>query len=884
MAILHLTNSQKWVRGLLRICSWLVPQELRRDWFEDWNSEFKIWLPAEAQLRTGSTLRRLAGALSHATWLRANPWRPRIVIQDFLFGVRQLTRQLGFTLTAVAVLALGIGSTTTIFTFLNGLLLRPLQIVSEPERLITLWRTQNDSGADTVSYPVYEHYRDHNQVLQGLAAFTNRSFPVIRDDSLLLLSGDLVTPNYLEVLKVDALIGARFSPDQRDELVVLISHRLWEDSFGSSGAVFGQTLSIRGHSLLIQGVMLAGFKGTNRLSDPDLWIPVGAEDLLAPSRWGNRMQQPGLSWLNMIGRLRPGIAAAQAQESLEVLANNLRQIYPQNGDAGIVVYSATGLSPEARQQVNLVAALLMGLVGLLLLISCANVSGLILARNSLRQQELGVRQTLGAGRLRILRQLLAESLILGLLAAAASVALAFWSGGLLVDLFARIYGVPFALDPTPDLTVLTFSMALGLGCVLIIGLGPALGASRSDLIDALRPGGGRLTAGRRRRSWLVTAQVAVCTLVLTAGGLFVRTLNQMQSVDPGFRSDGVRVYSLFPQFLGLSQERGRDFYQQLQDELAGFGDIESLTLSTSAPLVGGHSSAGFQTQDLAHVGRPFLIAERNVIAPGFFSTLSIPLLQGRDFSASLDASGQISSAIVSRSLAGTLWPGEDPLGKVFDAGGESSLQVVGVASDIKYRDVRESRRLAFYRPLSQDYRGNLILQLKSAGNSTESDARVREIVTRLLPQHPISGQPLSDRIANTFGEQRLLARMTGLFSLAALLLTSVGLYGIVAFSVSQQQKEIGIRSALGASRAQVVRQVLRAGLRVSVRGLVLGVGLLAALSRFLSLEGTLFGVSPFDPVSVLVSLAILLAVTLLASLLPARRAASVAPLEALRCD
>ena len=807
------------------------------------------------------------------------------ILQDIRYALRSLQKTPGFTLAVVLTLSLGIGANTGIFSVINALLLRDLPEVTRPNELLLIGRTMDNNGFDTFSYPDYLDLRNQSRTLQGVAAFAVVAAHVTGSSATERARAALVSENYFTVLGTSPAHGRFFAPDENQPSnpvqVVVLGAGLWQRAFGGRADVVGQTIRIDNHPFAVIGIAPVGFQGINRGDQLDLFLPIAVQPIATPE-WGSFINERESVWLQLFGRLGPGVSLARAQTELRGSAAALFAASAADRRGwGITAATTVGFDPFTRANVVSFLRLLQGAVILVLAIACANVANLLLVRSASRRKELAIRASLGAGRGRILRQLLTESALLASLGGLGGLLIAYWGSDFLKALPALRVGGD--IDFSPDGRVLLFTLAVALAAGVLIGLLPAIHAARPDLAGELRQGAeaGRLR-GTRLRGALVVTQVAVSLVLLVAAGLFVRTLRNAYAVDPGFATD-VLVAQLDLSLQGYDEPRGRGFYDQLLRDLEGLPGLRSASLALNRPFGGGFDTridAQGALIDAEHRGYR---TDRNSVSPGYFETMGITIVRGRGFTAQ-DAATSTPVTVINEAVAEQLWPGQEAVGKrLVRTWGGPALEVVGVARDAKYRSLFEPRRLTFYQPLTQDYHAALVVHLRPTGDPLSLAGPLQRAVHALDPELPVYRiQPLAERLAGSLGQQRTAAMLVSGFGALALLLAAIGLYGAVAYSASQRTREFGIRIALGAQRPDVLRQVLREGVVLAVIGLAIGVAGAAAVTRLV--RSQLYGVSPIDPLSFSVVSVLLLVVAVVASLAPARRATRVDPMVALRTE
>lgn len=858
------------------------------------------------------------------------------ILQDLRYSLRTLRRSLGFTAVAVLTLALGIGTATALFTAVDALLLRPLP-VRAPEQLVELRGVRAGFDATALSYGEYEALRDASLTLTDAAASVSTPVTFGDADYAETFSATFVSGDYFPLLGVRPALGRLLAPadDRRGAPTagVLLSHRLWQSRFGGDPEIIGASVRLNGIPVTILGVLPRAFGAMKIMGASDLWAPLALHEQVVPS---STVYGPMSFSLSALGRLRPStspeLAATAAARELSTLAIADQEAIP--APARLERIELRGLSriPRSYEGGLLRFVTLLGVAtALLLLIATMNVAGMLLARATVRHRELALRAALGARRGRLLRQLLADGVVLSLLGAAGGVLLALW----LTDLAQAFrWPGPVAVELEPNARVLGFALVISLAAGVGFSLAPAWQLSRTDLTIALKGGGwGGARSGGRLRSALIPLQVALAVVLLVGAGLFLRALGHALSIDPGFDPTHVQVATLDLQRERYDEPRGRLLHDALLERLSRIPGVESVSLSAAVPLGPGSEMLRLAPTGAADDDASFIRA--NVVTPDFFRTLRIPLLRGRSFT-SADREGAPRVAIINESLARRFWPGEDPLGKRFrqsfsaaaaffgGAQEPAEYEIIGVVPDGRYESLRDEPGPRAFLPLAQSYRARTVLAVRttpgaaravglaallrkptaagappapgSASNLTDSEyastatvygstATIHDAITAelhaldaALPRPSLA--PLEGLIADALVAQRIGATLTTLFGLAGLLLTAVGLYGVLAFMVGEQSREIGVRMALGADRGAVVGSILRRGALLAVTGIALGLATAIALTR--TIESLLYGVSAHDPVAYAAVVFLLIGTALLASWIPARRAARVDPMVALR--
>jgi predicted permease len=827
------------------------------------------------------------------------------LIQDLRYAFRTLAKSPGFTAVAVLSLALGIGANTAIFSLVDALLLDMLR-VRQPQELALFGPDQssgvatgNNRDTNLFSYPLFERFREENQDFSDVFAFASR-VPYVRESTSGSYSPGirLVSGNFFSVLGVDAALGRVITPhDNRvpgGHPVIVISHNYWKRRFDQLPDAIGKTLTLNDTVYEVIGVAPPGFYGLTMGWDLDGWIPIMMQaQVMRQESW---LAEADTRWLRMMGRPRPGVTFEQAAASSAQL---LHRIFIEERGPGIapdkqrelervaieVLPGGRGLS-VLRSQYAQPLLVLMTVVGLILLIACANVANLLLARASARMQEIGVRLSLGAGRMRMMRQLLTESLVLASFGGAAGFLVAVWGRQLLLGLvFVGWSSIP--LDLEIDTRVLGFTALASLLTGLLFGLVPALRASRLDVLPILKGAGqGGQISGRGHVSrFLVVSQVAVALVLSVGAGLFLRTLQNMKTFDVGFRPEHVLQVSIDPRTAGYGESEWLSLYEQLLARVEAIPGVVSASL-TGSGLFGGASSAssisveGYQARPDERVG-----SRISYVSPGYLKTVGNTLLLGRGLT-DRDREGAPKVALVNEEMARRFFPNDSALGKRFGFGAPEDgydYQIVGVVKDAHYQNIREQMRSMIYVSLYQMPWNADALEIRAAGEAKALSSQVREAIKSVSPNMPVrSVTTLAERIDDSLHQEKLLTKLTSFFGVLALVLAAIGLYGIMGYAVSRRTREIGLRMALGAQRHDVVRAVLRETLLLVAVGAALGIPLTIACGRFVA--GLLFGITPADPLTIATAVLVLLLTGVLAASLPARRATKIDPMTALRYE
>ena len=834
-------------------------------------------------------------------------------IQDLRYALRTITRTPGFTAIVILTLGLGIGANTAIFSLMDQVLLRMLP-VQNPEQLVQLdgpgafsGRTVNDR---TFSYPMYADFRDRNDVFAGLIARFGSSATLTWRGQAERINAELISGNTFEVLGVSAALGRTLTPDDDrtpgGHPVIVLSHSYWQRRFAGSPAALNQGVTINGTPMTIVGVAPARFAGVLANEMPDIFVPVMMKAQLTPT-W-NDLDNRRSRWLNIIGRLKPGFTAETAKTRLDLLYQQINEYELQNvpafanGSQGfkdrfrakkLTLHDAQRGLSGLRDTVNTPLVVLMAMVALVLLIACANVANLLLTRATGRQREFAVRLALGARRLRLVRQTLTESFTLAAAGGVVGLVLSIWVGDLLVGVLP-FENVTRALDTTPDWRVGLFAAGLSIGTALVFGLAPALQASKPEVDKTLREEAGAVAGGghARFRKGLVVAQVALSMLLVAGAGLFARSLYNLKTLDLGLDTTNLITFQVDPSLNGYDQKRSKNFYDQLLRETrqipgvvaASWADMPALTQSVSQRTI---QVLGYEPKPEENMN-PWT----NQVAPDYFRTLGIPLLMGREFD-ERDIAGAPRVAIVNETFARYYFKSENPIGKRFgwrSLNNPAGIEIIGVVKDSYYASLRQgtgednATPRFFYTPYPQAEELNeMTMYVRGAGEAGPLQEQLRQAIRRADASLPIYQMRMMDRtVDEALFNERMLALLSASFGLLATILAAIGLYGVMSYTVSRRTREIGIRVALGAERVTVVWLVLREVAFLTLIGIGVGLPTAIGLSRYV--RSQLFGIEPTDPLTLALSAGILAAVGLLAGYIPARRAAGVEPVLALRYE
>jgi predicted permease len=816
------------------------------------------------------------------------------MLKDIRYAIRVLAKSPAFAAVAVLSLALGIGANTAIFSLLNALLLRPIP-VQDPSGLVSIFTTdQRNPGNLPLSHLNYNDLRDQNQVLSGMSAFTFAQLNWSHNNAAEQVPAQVVAGDYFSLLGVVMTSGRGFAPDEdlKATPVAVVSHGFWERSLGSDPGIVGRTLTFNRQPFTIVGVAPKGFTGTLLGGGPSVWVPMPMHALAQPGfDWYD--QRRGL-FLFAFGRLKPGVSPAQASANMRTVFAQLEQAFPTDNkgrSAGSVPLLDARLNPNGQggAPVVQISLILMTVVALVLLIACANVANLLLARASRRRREIAVRLALGAERSRLVRQLLTESVVLSLAGGVLGILLSYW---LLAALRSADLPLPIPVNDeiTIDARVLAFTAALSVLTGVLFGLAPALQGSRPDVVPILKnenvpSGAGRsgLASLFAMRQLLVVSQVALSLIALVAAGLFLRSLNDAHRIDPGFETRGVLVMTFNLGRDGYTPERGQVFYDRAIERASAQPGVVHGSVAGNAPLAGGLLRSVFpEGQDTTTRDR--VLVQVNSIGSGYFATLGIPLERGRDF-ASTDGPGAPLVVIVNETMAERFWPGQDALGKRFKFFGDKEFStVIGVARNSKYNAVAEEPIPFIYQPIKQNYTPTATLHVRAAGDAGGLTSAVRAAMREVDPTLSVFNvRTLEEQVSTSLAPLRINVVVLVSFGALALLLASIGLYGVASYSVSQRTREIGVRMALGAQRSSVLSLVLGRGLLVVGVGIALGLVSAIALASLVPPD-LLPHTSTRDPLTLAGTSVVLAFVALVAIYIPALRATRIDPLVALRTE
>ncbi len=817
-------------------------------------------------------------------------------VSDLRYAVRMLIKTPTLTAVAVLSLALGIGANTAIYTLVNGLFLQGMP-VTDPDRVVSLYTIdEKNRGGFTnfnqTSRPNLEDYRDRNQVFGAIAMYQGLPLSLAGAGQPVQIPGEIVTGNYFDVLGVKPAIGRFFLPEE-DRVdagvpVAVASDRFFRRRLGADPAALGRSVTLNGLPYTIVGVAPPGFIGVNALGGPELWVPLAMHARVLTGFAAENYDDRRALTFDAVARLKPGVTIDQASADMRRVGSQLEKEYPiPNGsrNGALLPVLQARINPNIRPVFVMAGGLLMTVVALVLLIACANVANLLLARAGARRKEIAVRLSLGASRARLVRQLLTESVLLGLIGGAGGLLIGIWSR----DLLVALRPVQFFQD-APDLPVdgrvLLFTLLVALATGLLFGLAPALQASRPNLAIELKDKSSQSQSRRRvtLRSALVVSQVALSLLSLVGAGLFIRSLANTQRIDPGFETRNLLVIGFDVGAQGYDRPRAEDFYRRVVERARTVPGVAGATLASIVPIgFGGISRTVFPEGHEPSAGSTGTFVAVNSIVPGYFRTEGVALLDGRDLEES-DRDGAPLVAVINRTMAQKFWPGEAAVGKRFKFfGDEAFRQVVGVAEDTKIFTLGEEPVPIAYAPLQQQFETAMVLHVRTTGDPAPLLGTLRREVQALDASLPLTNVfTVEELLGQSLWAPRMAAGLLTIFGLLALLLAAIGIYGVMSYAVGQRTQEFGIRMALGARALDVVMLVMRHGLTLVLAGLALGLLAAAGLTQFVG--SLLVGVGPSDPLTFAAIAVILLAVAAIAGYLPARRATRVDPMTALRCE
>ncbi len=808
------------------------------------------------------------------------------LLEDLRYAVRLLAKNPVFTGIVVVTLALGIGLNTAVFSVIDGLLLRPLPGARAPNQLVQLYRTYRGGvryGSNSI--PHYQDIRDRSvNTFSGVSLWTFEGMNLAAGGQNGRVLGVIATANHFSVLGVNAALGRTFvaaeDTGRGAHPVAVLSWSTWKGRFGGDSAIVGKSFVLNGRSYSVIGVAPQEFRGALPLVIPALWVPLSQFDDIRPGN-SDSFTSRGNNSFNVIARLKPEVSIAQANEHMKALVAGMRAEHPQDyedSEVNLVLQSEAGIHPEFKAAQVGLSSVVMAVVGVLLLIACVNVANLFLARARDRAREMAIRISLGARRSRLVQQLLTESLLFAGLSGLAGIGLAWWVIGL-----ANKIRLPMEVDFSADLhlspLVVAFAFGVSLVTGLLFGLAPALQATRPSLIPALK---GEAPAGQSRSrasKGLVVAQMALSIVLLVSAGLFLRDLMNVTTVDKGFVGENLLIADLAPGLQGYSRARSEEFYRRLRDNLSSLPNVKAVGFTGIVPLGLNESDSYVEIAGYTPAKTENMSLQRTEVSPGYFEAMGIPLKQGRDFTQQ-DDSASARVMVVNEQMATKYWPGTSPIGRTVKYGGRDHT-VIGVVPTGKYQRLGEPPTAFYFIAQAQHWNEAMSIVIRTTGDPQAVAPALRSAVAAFDETLPVSGvRTMSKHLGIALMPARLAGAALGVFGLLGLVLASIGMYGVMAYTVSQRRREIGIRMAIGAASRDVVGMIMRQGLTLVVGGAAIGVAGALAASRLL--RGVLYGSTVLDPATFIGVPLLLTGVAALASWLPARRASGVDPLEALR--
>ena len=803
------------------------------------------------------------------------------LFQDIRYALRSLRKSPGFAIVAVLTIGLAVGMNTVAFTWMERFVLRPLPGVPASDELIAVVSAGPGGDIWQMSYPNFRDWREGVRSFEGLTAQSFEELSLRTTGPAQRAWGVFAAANYFDVLRVRAALGRTFRPEEETQAtpVAVISHDLWQRAFAGDSGVVGRHMMLNGHDFTIIGVAPEKFAGTINVLRFDLWVPVTLYELLTPNR--GALSGRGENWLDGIARLKPGVTIAQARQEINALNRRLADTYPNLRNTAVSVrwFSEAGGTQFFRP---LMGALL-GVTVVVLLVACANLANLLLARAAARRREIGIRLAVGAGRGRLVRQLLTESLVLALSGGIVGVLIALWGKD---SMTALLPAAPYPIFVAYDLDARVLGVAFAMSGLtgVVFGLVPALQASRVDLVPALRDGAATGPVSRSRvQAALVAAQVALSLVCLVCAGLFVRGLQRAQSLDTGMRDPQHVLLANTNFFLaGYSDSTGPAALDRLLERLRALPGVRSASVATMIPHnLGGWNSMGIDVEGYTFQPDEIAAIPYNRVGPDYFETIGIPIVRGRGITLE-DRAASLPVAVVNEEFARRYWAGQDPLGKHITVNGQQRA-VVGVARNTGHDRLGGPTPPVFFRPVLQSWSSSFTLHVRTAGDPLAIQQAVRRAFAEVDPGLPLTDvRTLAEHIGAAAFVQRIGAWVLAAFGVVALVLSAVGLFGVLSYSVAQRTREMGVRLAVGASTRDVLALVVGKAMRLTAVGL--GVGIVLAAGAGQLLRGQIFGVSPLDPVTFVAVVALLAAVAFLAAWLPARRAARVDPIVALRSE
>jgi macrolide transport system ATP-binding/permease protein len=811
------------------------------------------------------------------------------LVADIRYSIRSLAKNPGLTFAAILSLGLGIGANTTIFTWVQAVLFRPIPLAADAGSLRIAAMENREGASRSWSYPNYRDFRDRVTMLDVVAQ-DDQTFNVAIDDTAERSWGGLVSGNYFQVLGVPAAAGRVFTP--QDDVtpgghpIAVISYSYWQLRFGGDASAIGRQVTVNNTPITIVGVTPEGFIGAFGGIASSLWVPMAMQREMMG---GDRLNARGNGWFQLVARLKPGVSDAQAQSEATAIMSQLEQEYKNFNDGRRLRIVRTWDAPfGAATVLRPVLTVLTVLVALVLVIACANVANLLLSKAVSRRREVALRLSLGASRMRLVRQLLTESLMLALAAGITGVVMAYWSMDVIMA-FVPPVDMPFDLGLRMDGTTLLFALAVSVITGLVFGLAPAWQASGSQTMHALKEEGRSGSGGRstgRLRSALVVAQVAVCLVLLIGASLFLRSFIAAQSLSPGFDPGGVATASMDMFQSGYTGERLRDFQRRTIETLTALPRVQAAAFGSRMPLgMGGNNSTSVSIDGYVPRENEEVVINYSTVGPRYFETLSIPVRQGREYADS-DTPDSQNVVVINESMARRYWKDGNALGGTIRMGSQNVMAVVGIVADTKYGSINERPLPQLFLSMNRFPTSTLRLFVKTSGDPAPMVAETRNALRSLDASLPIyDARTMNEHMQGAVFAQKMAANLLGAMGVLALLLAAIGLYGVMAYAVSQRTQELGIRLALGASPGSLLNMIVGQGMRLTVIGLVIGLALaFGAFGSIGAVRTLLPGISPLDPLTYIAVPVVLALIALLASWIPGRRAGNVDPLVALRYE
>jgi predicted permease len=837
---------------------------------------------------------------------------------DVKFAVRTLGRSPVFTAVAVLSVALGIGANTAIFSLLDQVLLRLLP-VKEPQQLVLLsmkgMHYGNNWGGNALSYPMYEDFRKNNQVFSGMFCRFPYNFALTFNGQTERVLGEMVSGTYFPVLGVGAAVGRTFTPEEDQKVagepLAMLSYAYWKSRFAGDPGIVGKTVVINGHSMTVVGVAEQGFDGVELGQRAQIFVPVVMKGPMIPL--ADNINDRRSRWVNGFGRLKPGVTPQQAQASLQPFFHGILEMevqqpafrtasdYTRQQFLKNIIEVLPGSQGRSylRRQLQTPLWVLMAITGAVLLIACANVAGLLVARATSRQKEIAVRLALGAGRGQLIQQLLVESLLLAAIGGVVGLLLAISTDKVLMS-FLPPETASLKIATVPDWRILSFTIAVSLVTGILFGLIPALQATRADVAPTLKDQAGAVVGGGapvRFRKALVAAQVTLSLLLLIGAGLFIRSLQNLRNLGPGFAPENLVAFNIDPSLNGYDTPRAKAFYQRLSENLGSIPGVRSVGLASMRILEDNEWDSGITVEGYTARNGEHIQAFMNSIGPGYFQTLGVPILAGRDFTIRDNEEIRYgpdpndwcpTRAIINEKFARKYFGTTNAIGRHVgfgsDPGTKTAMEIIGVIKDIKYTNLRDEIPIQMFVPyLGSRYVSGMTVYLKTTLDPDQIASAVRAQIRQIDPSLPLYAmRTVEQQISNSLLIERLIASLSSVFGALATLLATIGLYGVMAYTVARRTREIGIRMALGAFQGDVIWMVMREVIVLVVIGIVAGFGAAMGLTRFV--KSQLFGVEAMDPVALVAAIVGLAVVACLAGYIPALRASRVDAMHALRYE